>query len=207
MWRSIIFFNASRRGSNAKLGWLPHRAGLVLAVSFISLFAGRSQLALSQVFRKQEEALRLAFPQAEKIERQTLFLTDEQVAEIQKSARAKVESKIVIYYCATRGEKFLGFVFFETMIVRTKPATIMAVINPDSTLHMVEILAFHEPRDYLPAPRWLTLFRSRTLNAALWPKRDIHHISGATLSVQAITLAVRRLLATHIVAVSRELKK
>ncbi|MCI0692938.1 FMN-binding protein [candidate division KSB1 bacterium] len=201
MWRLIIFFNASRRGR------LPRRIGLVLAVLFISLCAGRSQLAISQVFMKQEEALRHAFPQAEKIERHTLFLTDEQVAEIQKSAHSKVESKVVIYYRATRGEKILGLAFFETMIVRTKPATIMAVINPDSTLQMVEILAFHEPRDYLPAPRWLTLFRNRTLNEALWPKRDIHHISGATLSVQEITLAVRRLLATHIVAVSRELKK
>jgi hypothetical protein len=174
---------------------------------FLSLFAGRSQLALSQVFMKQEEALRLAFPQAEKIERQTLFLTDEQVAEIQKLARSKVESKVIIYYRAARADIIIGFAFFETMIVRTKPATIMAIISPDSTLQRVEILAFHEPRDYLPAPRWLTLFRSRILNEALWPKRDIHHISGATLSVQAITLAVRRVLATYIVAVARELKK
>jgi hypothetical protein len=207
MWRSIIFFNGARRGSNAKRGRLPHRTGPVLAVLFLSLFAGRSQLALSQVFMKQEEALRLAFPQAEKIERQTLFLTDEQVAEIQKLARSKVESKVIIYYRAARADIIIGFAFFETMIVRTKPATIMAIISPDSTLQRVEILAFHEPRDYLPAPRWLTLFRSRILNEALWPKRDIHHISGATLSVQAITLAVRRVLATYIVAVARELKK
>jgi hypothetical protein len=207
MWRLIIFFNASQSGMKAKRGQLPQRTGLALAVLLISLCSGGSQLALSQVLMQQEEALRRAFPQAEKIGRHTLFLTDEQIAEIQKSARSKVESKIVVYYRATQGEKILGFAFFETMIVRTKPATIMAVIKPDSTLQMVEVLAFHEPRDYLPAPRWLTLFRNRKLNEALWPKRDIHHISGATLSVQAITLAVRRLLATHIVAVSRELKK
>ncbi|MGH7597822.1 MAG: FMN-binding protein [bacterium] len=207
MWRLIIFFNAPRRASKAKCGRLPQRTGLVFAILLMALCTERSQVAFSQVFMKQEEALRRAFPQAEKIERHTLFLTDEQIAEIQKSARSKVESKIVVYYRATQGGEILGFACFETMIVRTKPATIMAVIKPDSTLQMVEILAFHEPRDYLPAPRWLTLFRNRILNEALWPKRDIHHISGATLSVQAITLAVRRLLATHIVAVSRELKK
>lgn len=207
MWRLIIFFNASQNGLKAKRGRLPQRTGLALAVLLISLCSGRSQPAFSQVLMKQGEALRLAFPQADTIARHTLFLTDKQVAEIQKSARSKVESKIVIYYLARRGEKTLGLAFFETMIVRTKPATIMAVINPDSTLHKVEILAFHEPRDYLPAPRWLTLFHNRVLNEAFWPKRDIHHISGATLSVQAITLAVRRVLATYIVAVARELKE
>lgn len=207
MWRLITFFKVPRRDLKAKRGRLPQRIGIILAVLLISLYAGHSQLALSQVFMKQEEALRRAFPQAEKIERHTLFLTGEQVAEIQKSARSKVESKIVIYYRALMAGKISGCAFFETTIIRTKPATIMAVINPDSTLQMVEILAFQEPQDYLPAPRWLALFRGRLLNEGLWPKRDIHHISGATLSVQAITLAVRRLLATHIVAVSRELKK
>lgn len=151
--------------------------------------------------------MRLAFPQADSIERQTLFLTEGQLAEIQKQARAKVESKIVIYYRAAKAEKIAGYAFFETTTVRTKPATIMAVINPDSTLRVVEILSFYEPQDYLPAPRWLALFRGRILNDGLWPKRDIHHISGATLTVQAITLAVRRLLATFIIAVPKEVKK
>jgi len=163
--------------------------------------------AMAQGIMTQQEALRRAFPLGESIERRTLFLNDAQVADIQRRARSKVESHLVVYYRASRGDTTLGYAFFETTIVRTKPATLMAVINPDSTLQRVEILSFLEPQDYLPAPRWLTLFRNRSLTDALWPRRDIHQISGATLSVNALTLAVRRMMATFLVAVSPESNK
>ncbi len=160
----------------------------------------------AQLLMTQEEALRSAFPNGESIARHTVFLNDSQVVAIQKLAHAKVESQLLVYYRASLAGNTAGYAFFETVVVRTKPATIMAVINPDSSLREVKILAFYEPQDYLPAPRWLALFRNKFLTERLWPQRDIHHITGATLSVQALTLAARRLLATFIVAVPRESK-
>ena len=183
------------------------KPGILLLGMLLTLCGLGNSSVQAQVLMKQEDALRLAFSQGEVIERQTLFLTAAQVAEIQKVARSKVESQLVVYYRARNAEKVAGYAFFETTIVRTKPATLMAVINPDSTVRFVELLSFYEPQDYLPAPRWLALFRNRALADNLWPKRDIHNITGATLSVQAITLAVRRMMATYIVAVSRGLKK
>lgn len=172
----------------------------------LSIFAGPLGLLHAQVFMTQEEALRSAFPNGERVMRQTLFLTETQLADIQKLARSKVESKLVVYYRASLKEKFSGCAFFETIIVRTKPVTLMIVVNPDSSLGLVQLLSFYEPQDYLPAPRWLTLFKNKLLTDGLWPKRDIHHITGATLSVQALTLAVRRLLATYMIAVPKESK-
>lgn len=176
-------------------------------VLVLSIFAYPAHVVHAQVFLTQEQALRSAFSNGENITRQTLFLTEGQLAEIQKLARSKVESKLVVYYRAAHAEKFSGCALFETTVVRNKPATIMVVVNPDSSLRLVQLLAFYEPHDYLPAPRWLALFQNKFLTDGLWPKRDIHHISGATLSVQALTLAVRRLLATYVVAVAGELQK
>jgi len=170
----------------------------------LPVFTGPLRLLHAQVFMTQEEALRSAFPNGERVVRQTLFLTEAQLVDIQKLARSKVESKLVVYYRAALAEKFSGCAFFETVIVRTKPATLMIVVNPDSSLRLVKLLSFYEPQDYLPAPRWLRLFENKFLTAGLWPKRDIHHITGATLSVQALTLAVRRLLATYMIAVPKE---
>jgi hypothetical protein len=197
---------SSRRGELVARSPISKPNILFIGV-FVALCCLGNVAAQTPVLMKQEDALRLAFSQSEVVERQTLFLTAAQVAEIQKAARSKVESQLVVYYRARQAEKVAGYAFFETTIVRTKPATLMAVINPDSTLRAVELLSFYEPQDYLPAPRWLALFRNRSLIDKLWPKRDIHNITGATLSVQAITLAVRRMLATYIVAVSGELKK
>ncbi len=84
------------------------------------------------------------------------------------------------------------------------PETFMAVINPDSTVRAVEILAFYEPEDYLPPKRWIEQFRSKSLNSDLWLKRGVQNIVGATLSAQSVTEGVRRLLSTFEVAIPKE---
>ncbi len=159
----------------------------------------------AQVFSTQQQALERTFPKPQTIERRTLFLNDPQVAAIQKLARAKLASKVVAYYAGQLENQTLGYAFFGAEIVRTKEAIYMAVINPDSSLRAVEILAFAEPADYLPTPRWFELFRGKWLNDNLWPKRDIHNITGATLTTQTITLGVRKMLAIFQVAVPKNL--
>jgi Na+-translocating ferredoxin:NAD+ oxidoreductase RnfG subunit len=61
----------------------------------------------------------------------------------------------------------------------------------------VEILAFDEPPDYLPKRAWLGQFSGKRLDDELSVKRGIRGITGATLSSQAVTDAVRRVLAIH----------
>ncbi len=163
---------------------------------FLLVTISAASPALPQVFSTQQQALERAFPKPQVVERQTLFLDDKQVESIQKLARAKLESKIVTYYLGKDGDKITSYAFFATDIVRTKAATHMAVVNPDSTVRLVEILAFYEPMDYFSMPRWLDLFRGKLLNDNLWPRRDIHNITGATLTTQAITQGVR-LEVTH----------
>jgi hypothetical protein len=157
----------------------------------------------AQVFSTQQQALERAFPKPQAIERLTVFLDDKQVESIQKLARAKLESKIVTYYRGKENNRVTGFAFFATDVVRTKSATYMAVINPDSTVRLVEILAFYEPMDYFPMSRWLDLFRRKPLNDDLWPRCGIHNITGATLTTQALTLGVRKMLAIFQVAVPK----
>jgi len=161
----------------------------------------------AQVYLTQGQALKLAFPGSTiTVERKTLFLTDEQVKEIQRLAKTKVESKIVTYYAGLSAKGVEGYVFFETNIVRTMPETFMIVVNPDSSVRFVEMLAFYEPPDYLPTKRWFELFGEKELNKDLWVKRGIANVSGATLSSNAITAGVRRALATFEVAVVKERK-
>lgn len=157
-----------------------------------------------QVFKTQQEALQHAFPESDSVERKVLFLSDEYVDRIQKTAKAKLASKIVTYYVAQKNDTTLGYAFFESTIVRTKPATFMAVINPDSSLKLVDILAFHEPIDYLPRHNWFDLFVGKILSPKLWPKRDIYNVTGATLTVQAITFGVRKMLAIFEIAIAKE---
>jgi len=173
----------------------------LFTVIFIALVPGS---LLGQVYLTRDEALKLYFPEALSVERKTVFLTDQQVDLIQSRARAKVESKVLTYYIGRDAAGVQGYAFFETQTVRTMPETYLVVVEPDSSVRAVEVLAFYEPEDYLPPKRWLGLFRNKTLRDDLWLKRGVHNIVGATISAQSITDGVRRILATFEVAVPKE---
>lgn len=160
--------------------------------------------SFGQVFKNQAEVLKEAFPKDSSVERRVAFLTNEQINKIEKLAKAKLETKLITYYVGSREDSTVGYAFFETNVVRTKPETFVVILDPDGSIKFVEILAFYEPLDYLPTPRWLRLFGGKVLSEDLWPKRDIHNITGATLTVQAITQGVRKILAIYQVIVQPE---
>ncbi|MFQ5604242.1 MAG: FMN-binding protein [bacterium] len=157
-----------------------------------------------QLLKTQKEALQQAFPENAEVTRKVLFLTDKQVEKIQKLARVKIESKMLTYYIGSKNDTIIGYAFFARDIVRTKLAAFLVVVNPDSSVKYIDILAFHEPFDYLPTANWLKLFDSKKLKSSLWPNRDIHGISGATLTVRTLTLGVRKILAAFQIAVTKE---
>ena len=161
---------------------------------------------MAQVRLTREQALDLYFPGAT-VERRTSFLTDAQVSGIEERGRAKVESRVLTYYTARNSAGVVGTAFFETKTVRTMPATFVVVIAPDTTVTAVEILAFHEPEDYSPTKPWLKQFTGKSPEDDLFLKRGIRVIAGATLTAQALTDAVRRLLATYEIVCAQEGKK
>lgn len=158
-------------------------------------------VAEARVFLDQEQALKLAFPAGATVERKSLYLDEPTKQKIEALAKAKVESGHVPYYVGRSSGSVVGTAFFSTHNVRTMPETVMVVVNPDGTVKLVEMLAFYEPEDYLPPKRWMGLFTGKPLDKDLWVKRGIRNVTGATLTTQAITDAVRRSLAIYEVAV------
>lgn len=154
----------------------------------------------ARVLLSQREALDLAFP-GSSVERRTAYLTEEEGRRIESLAQARADSRLVAYYVGRSTRGLEGYAFFETHTVRTMPETFMVVLDPEGTVRFVEMLAFYEPEDYLPPPRWLALFRDKGLGDSLRVKRGIRNISGATLTAQAVSDGVRRVLATFEVAV------
>ena len=152
--------------------------------------------AAAAVYLTQPQALAQAFPGA-RIERRAYTLTEAQARTVESRARARLSSRLVVAYAAWRGDTLAGTAFFDTRIVRTMPAVLMAVVAPDSTVAGVDVLAFHEPPDYRPPVRWFGLYDGRRLDGRLWPGRDIRNLSGATLSARAVTESVRLALALY----------
>jgi hypothetical protein len=150
--------------------------------------------AFCEILLSEKEALARAFPDAD-AERRTVYLTEQQVEAVQNAARSRLPSPIVtVYEARSRGE-LVGRAVLDTDVVRTMPATVLTVIAPDGSLDKALVLQFTEPSDYLPREGWLKTLEGRRLDGDLWPGRGVRHVTGATLTVQALVDAVRRALA------------
>ena len=169
---------------------------LALAIGMAALGAA-TPLNAAPVYGTREEMLARAFPPPATIERKTFFLTAGQRDRASRLAAAKVESSLVVGYVGRWGMAILGTAYFDTHMVRTQTETLCITVLPDGSAGAVEVVAFHEPEDYLPTPRWMEQFPGRSLDDELSLSRGIRSLSGATLSARAITGAARRVLALH----------
>jgi hypothetical protein len=150
--------------------------------------------ARAGVILTEKAALERAFPGQQPV-RRTLYLTADQTAAVQKAARSRLPSPVVTLWEARADGALTGRAYLDTHLVRTMPETVMAVVEPDGRLRMALVLQFNEPSDYLPRDRWLTTLAGKALDDDLWPDRGVHRVTGSTLTVQALTEAVRRCLA------------
>ena len=169
--------------------------GLLALLVALAFALGPARLADAKVFASQKQALTEAFPEASRIDRQTLLLRKDDVAKIEALTGEKVRAKVVVIHIAYQGERILGFAEIAVHTVRTQPEAMLIVLSPDGRVRSVRIIAFHEPLDYLPTDRWYTQFGGKGKGDRLQLGREIHGVVGATLSAQAAVDGIRRMLA------------
>lgn len=167
---------------------------LMLGLSGTLALGAGARRADAEVLMTEKAALERAFP-GRAPERRILYLTEAQVAAVQKTARSKLPSAVVTVFQDRSIEGLPGRALLDTHVVRTMPETVMTVIEPDGRLRMALVLQFGEPPDYLPREAWLKTLEGKRLDDELWPGRGVRRVTGATLTVQALSEAVRRSLA------------
>lgn len=169
-----------------------HLLGALLAAA-----AAGPAPAAARVLLTQEQALAIAFPAGAKVERRTAFLTDAQADAAAREAGAPVGSKVWTYYVGVSSAGPLGTAYFDAHKVRTMNEALMVVVAPDATVRMVEVLAFAEPDEYMAPRGWLDRFRGRRLDDELMLRRGLRNVTGASITSDVVTRAVRRVLAVH----------
>jgi hypothetical protein len=102
-----------------------------------------------------------------------------------------------VAYEARRDNRLLGVAFLDTHRVRTLPETTVVAIAPEGRILRVEVVAFHEPQEYLAKDAWRRQFEGKALDPQLTLKGAIRPLSGSTLTANAMTDAARRGLALH----------
>ncbi len=154
-----------------------------------------ASVVCAKVFASQKQALAEAFPEASRVERETVVIRKQDALRIAALTGENLKARVVVLHTAYKQDELLGYAHIDVHTVRTQPEAFMVVLTPDGRVRSVRILAFHEPLDYLPTDRWYEQFVGTSRKDALRVGRDVHGVVGATLSARAAADGVRRMLA------------
>jgi len=152
-----------------------------------------------QVRLTQDEALKLAFPEATHFERATAYLDDAQSARIEELTGEPPHRAVVTHYLALQGQRPIGVAYFDAHRVRTLNEVVLIAVDRGGRVARVEIVAFAEPPEYIAPDGWLELFGGLDRQADLSMKGDVPNLTGATLTARAVKAAVDRTMAIHAV--------
>ncbi|NRA03862.1 MAG: FMN-binding protein [Myxococcales bacterium] len=188
--------------STSGSAWSSSRTATLAGLIAVSI-AGAAPAA-GAVFHSRSEALELAFPDADRIERKSFVLTEAQKGAVEEQSRAPLDSQLVTIYTAYGPDGPIGYALIDIHRVRAMNEALLVVLQNDGRVRSLRLLAFYEPPEYMPLPGWLEQFEERSSEDPLRVRGDIHAIAGATLSTRAVTRAVRRSLALFQVLIAPE---
>ena len=95
-----------------------------------------------------------------------------------------------------RGDTLLGFAAVRNVKGKDQPITVLVATDTLDRLLDVDVLVYREPYGGEVAyEAWRRQFRGKSAADPLQVGRDVRAISGATISVNAVTLLVRRTVA------------
>jgi Na+-translocating ferredoxin:NAD+ oxidoreductase RnfG subunit len=98
-------------------------------------------------------------------------------------------------YRIARADTVLGFAVVRAVKGKDQPITFLVATDTADRLRDIDILVYREPYGGEVAyDAWRRQFRGKSIDDALQVGRDIRTISGATISVNAVTLGVRKAL-------------
>lgn len=146
---------------------------------------------------KPEESLRKIFGDSVAVERKTLVLTAAERKDIAERARSDWRSDTIAWYLCRARDSVAGYGFLDNVKGKMNLITYLVGLTPGGTVADVDVLAYRESYGGEIAYRsFRNQFRGKGSGDGIVAGKDIRNISGATISVHAITDGVRRIVAT-----------
>ena len=143
----------------------------------------------------KKEALEVAFPGADKIKKDRVWLTKEQILAIEKINMFKLVENRFTFYTGIKNGKPMGSMLIDNIIGKSFPITFMTVLNTDGTVRDVEIMIYRESQGWeVKYDSFLSQFFGKDSSS---DRRKILTITGATLSVNALKLGVYKAMAAY----------
>jgi len=168
-------------------------------VSFVFLstfaFAEEEKKFQLQVYLTKKQAFEIAFPGADEIKKERLWLTKEEIRAIEEIYMYKIYETRFTFYTGIKNGKSMGSMLIDNIIGKSFPITFMTVLNTDGTVRDVEIMVYREPQGWeVKYKSFRSQFYGKDTSSN---SNEILSISGATLSVRAIKSGVYKAMAAY----------
>jgi thiamine biosynthesis lipoprotein len=157
-----------------------------------------------EVYLTEAEALRVAFPGADRVEKKLVAFAKEKREVIARKAGRQAAPGIFRYFVGTRAGETIGYAVIEDCLGKSEPITYLVAIDADRRIRCVEILAYREARgSEVRQSGWREQFVGKRAESPLRVGTDVRNIAGATISCRSVTDGIRLQLACLEAAVPR----
>lgn len=195
---------------------MPHRIthGCVTGVALLSLlwlaapahaervwdnelkrFLTDQEMSHAEVFLSEEDALKLMFPNSQRIRKEVLRLSPDQKLLVESRIGWKFPEESFELFVGETGATIDGYAMVQNTIGKHKPMTYMVGLDKTGTISNVELLIFRESRgSEVRQKRFNSQYEGKTALDPVRINRDIINISGATMSVRSMSAGIKRVL-------------
>ena len=153
------------------------------------------ELGSIDVYLTEEQALKILFPNAQKIHAEELRLTPEQKLRIQDRIGWKFPEESFRAFKAETDGTVDGYAVIQETIGKHRPITYIVGITPQGKVFDVEILVYRESKgSEVRRKRFNAQYEGKTAQDPISINKDIINITGATMSVRSVSAGVKRAL-------------
>jgi len=165
---------------------------LLIFPAILLLVAGNT---LGADVLSRDQVLKTAFPLAETFVCQVIRLSDEQMKKLSRESGQKISSRFVTVYVAKKGDGNLGYGFVDYTRGKSSFIKYFVAITPDGKIHSIEIMSYRgEKGSEVRHEIFKKQFAGKSVDSNINVGSDINAISGATISSQAITKGIRKIM-------------
>jgi hypothetical protein len=156
-----------------------------------------SMYAQSSIEQKTIVSLKKMFGDSVSISSSVQYLSSGQNDSLAWESRSRWSSDTIHFSICRLNGRVVGYGFVDEVKGKTQFITYLAGIRPTGGVQDIDVLAYRESYGgEIGYESFRKQFRDKTVSDKLQPGRDIKNISGATISVRALTAGVKKILST-----------
>jgi len=144
------------------------------------------------------DTLKKLLPNAQEIKKEIKVLTKEQKNFVAKTSGVKLDPELdneFIFYEGIAGGKVVGYAAEDRVRGKWGIIRYVAAFNPEGTIRDIVVLEHKEKRGKpVSEDRFLGQFKGKTTDDKIRLNRDIDGISGATVTSQAMTEGLKKMI-------------